>query len=149
GYKLGSLAFGLNAVQFIRVEKDVDKDFGLHLNPWVSYALGSIVPRLDLNYLLAGTILTTPASASSPAAALGAKYGRKVYAYSDNTKDVDDVSVIAVRPSVKFTVGKGVIEIGDLIAYAMGPDGSFADAEDALRSSSFDNVFYVDFKWSF
>jgi hypothetical protein len=151
GYKLGDLAFGLNAVQYIRVEKDADKDLGLHLNPWVSYTLGSIVPRLDLNYFLAGTATTAiaDAGASPPTlAALGAKYHRKVFAYKDNG-DADDLSVIAFRPSVKFNVGKGFIEIGDLIAVAAGPDGAFADADDPQRSSSFDNVFYVDFKWSF
>jgi hypothetical protein len=147
GYKLGDLAFGLNAVQYLRVEKDVNHDFGLHLNPWVSYAIGVIVPRLDLNYFLAGKATTSPAA--SGVATLGTKYHRKVFAYSDNGEDADDVSVIAVRPSVKFNVGKGFIEIGDLIAYSTGPEGSFADVDDAKKSSSFDNVFYVDFKWSF
>ncbi|MDR0719655.1 MAG: hypothetical protein LBF78_08470 [Treponema sp.] len=145
-YKLGDLAFGLNAVQNIRVEKDVDKDFGLHINPWVSYALGVIVPRLDLNYYLAGTATTTPVT--SGVTSMSTKYHRKVFAYKDNG-DADDVSVFAARPSVKFNVGKGTIEIGDLIAYAMGPAGSFADAADTEKSSSFNNVFYVDFKWSF
>jgi hypothetical protein len=154
GYKIGGIAFGLNAVQYIRSEADVDHDFGLHLNPWVSYAIGSIVPRLDLNYFLAGKALTAPATPSTdptkPAVAAPptAKYHRTVFDYSDNG-DADDVSVIAIRPSVKFTVGKGVIEIGDLIALATGPEGSFADADDAKKSSSFNNVFYVDFKWSF
>ena len=147
GYKLGDLAVGLNAVQYIRVEKDVDHDLGLHLNPWVSYTLGSIVPRLDLNWFLAGTG-TTALATTSANAALGTKYHREVFAYKDNG-DADDVSVIAVRPSVKFNIGKGFIEIGDLIAYALGPDGAFADADDAQKSSSFNNVFYVDFKWSF
>jgi hypothetical protein len=143
GYKIGDIAFGLNAVEYIKVEKDVDHDFGLHLNPWVSYAIGSIVPRLDLNYFLAGTALVTgPNALPSP------KYGRKVFAYRDNG-DADNFSVIGVRPSVKFNVGKGFIELGDLIAYALGPDGSFADAEDLEKSSNFSNVFYVDFKWSF
>jgi hypothetical protein len=143
GYKLGALAFGLNAVQYIRVEKDVDHDLGVQLTPWVSYALGSIVPRLDLTYFLAGAATTAPGKE------IGSKYHRKVFAYSDNGEDLDDVSVIAIRPSVKFNIGKGFIEIGDLIAIASGPDSSFADADDATRSSNFDNVFYVDFKWSF
>jgi hypothetical protein len=155
GYKLGNLAFGLNAVQYIRIGKeaevtdagtnykDVDHDLGVQLNPWISYAIGSIVPRLDLTYFLAGAATTTP---KNP---MGTKYGREVFAYIDNGEDVDDVSVIAIRPSVKFNVGKSFIEIGDLIALASGPDGSFPDADDLNRSSSFDNVFYVDFKWSF
>jgi hypothetical protein len=157
GYKLGDLAFGLNAVQYIRVEKDVDHDFGLQLNPWVSYAIGSIVPRLDLTYFLAGTATTTLASVTDDGqgniifnpAALGSKYHREVFAYKDTGSDVDDVSVIGIRPSVKFNVGKSFIEIGDLIAYGWGFEGAFADAGDIEKSSSFNNVFYIDFKWSF
>jgi hypothetical protein len=147
GYKLGDLSFGLNAVQYLRIEKDVDHDLGLHLNPWVSYAIGTIVPRLDLNYLLAGKALT----ASGGTAALpGASYHRKVFAYADNTKDVDDVSVIAARPSVKFNIDKNAfIEIGDLIAFSTGPEGAFADADDPKKSSNLNNVFYIDFVWKF
>jgi hypothetical protein len=147
GYKLGDLSFGLNAVQYIRIEKDVDHDLGVQLNPWVSYAIGSIVPRLDLTYFLAGKALTAPWTSETPG--LTPKYHRIGFSYENNGEDVDDVSVIAVRPSVKFNVGKGVIEVGDLIALSSGPDGSFFDADDLKRSSSFDNVFYVDFKWSF
>jgi hypothetical protein len=154
GYKLGNLAFGLNAGQYIRIEKDVDHDLGVQLNPWVSYAIGSIVPRLDFTYFLAGTGTTAlavidPDPAKSKYATAGSKYHRTVFAYKDTGEDVDDVSVIAIRPSIKFNVGKGVIEVGDLIALASGPEGSFADADDPKRSSSFDNVLYVDFKWSF
>jgi hypothetical protein len=154
GYKLGDLAFGLNAVQYIQVEKDKDKDvdhdLGVQLNPWVSYAIGSIIPRLDLTYFLAGTATTAVAEDpdNSKFAKMGTKYGRKIFAYKDNGDD-DDVSVIAIRPSVKFNIGKSFIEVGDLIALASGPDGSFAEAGDLKKSSSFNNVFYVDFKWSF
>jgi hypothetical protein len=152
GYKLGNLAFGLNAAQYIVLDK-VDHDLGVQLNPWVSYALGSIVPRLDLTYFLAGTATTAlavfdPDPDKIKAATMGIKYHRKVFAYAD-TGDADNVSVIAIRPSVKFNVGKSFVEIGDLIAYGMGPDGAFALADDPTRSSTFDNVFYVDFKWSF
>lgn len=149
GYKLGDLAFGLNAVQYLRIEKDVDHDPGIQLNPWVSYAVGSIVPRLDLTWFMAGTATTGLADPANLAnATMGSKYHRKVFAYKDNG-NADDVSVIAIRPSVKFNVGKGFIEIGDLIVYGAGPDGSFADAEDPQKSSSFNNIFYLDFKWSF
>jgi hypothetical protein len=141
GYKLGSLAFGLNAAQNIRLEKDKDNDFGLHINPWVSYAIGSIVPRLDLNYYMAGTALATGGETVKTA------YNRTVFAYKNNG-DADDFSVIGVRPSVKFNVGKGSIEVGDFIAYAMGPENAFGNAADA-KSSNFSNVFYADFKWSF
>jgi hypothetical protein len=156
GYKLGDLSFGLNAAQYIRTEKDKDHDLGVQLNPWVSYAIGSIVPRLDLTYFLAGTGIATPAALDKDdatkiiPATVGSKYHRAtVFAYKDNGEDIDDLSFIAIRPSISFKVGKGVVEVGDLIALASGPEGSFADADDLKRSSSFDNVFYVDFKWSF
>jgi hypothetical protein len=153
GYKLGDLSFGLNAVQYIRIEKDVDHDLGLHLNPWVSYAIGSIVPRLDVNYFLAGKALTGVTVIKEDDITLplpGASYGRKVFDYAGNTSKVDDVSVIAVRPSVKFSFDKNTaIEIGDLIAYSMGPEGAFADADDLKKSSNFNNVFYIDFVWKF
>ncbi|MDR3122277.1 MAG: hypothetical protein LBU16_00665 [Treponema sp.] len=142
-YKISDLTLGLNVAEYIRIEKDKDHDLGLHFNPWVSYAIGSIVPRLDLNYFLAGKALTTPTDDPKKAAAWGTAYGRTVFGYKDN------VSVIGVRPSVKFNVGKGFVEIGDFIAYAMGPEGSFADEDDPKKSSSFNNVVYVDFKWSF
>jgi hypothetical protein len=146
GYKLGDLSFGLNAVQYIRSEKDVDHDLGLHLNPWVSYAIGSIVPRLDLNYLLAGRALTAPGGTS---ALPGASYHRKVFSYADNG-DADNYSVIAARPSVKFNIDKNTfIEVGDLIAFSMGPEGAFANADDLKKSSNFNNVFYIDFVWKF
>jgi hypothetical protein len=149
GYKLGDLSFGLDAVQYLKIEKDVDHDLGLQFNPWVSYAIGSIVPRLDLTYFLAGKATTTP-SYTADAAALGTNYHRvNAFAYADNGEDTDDVSVIGVRPSVKFNVGKSFIEIGDFITYALGPEGSFKDAEDDKKSSSLNNVFYVDFKWVF
>ncbi|MDR0730404.1 MAG: hypothetical protein LBF63_01965 [Treponema sp.] len=146
GYKIGDLSFGLNAVQYLRVEKDVDHDLGLHLNPWVSYAIGSIVPRLDLNYLLAGKALTEPGGTG---ALPGASYHRKVFDYKDNG-DADNYSVIAARPSVKFNIDKNTfIEIGDLIAFSTGPEGAFADADDPKKSSNLNNVFYIDFVWKF
>jgi hypothetical protein len=146
GYKLGDLSFGVNAVQYIRSEKDVDHDFGLHLNPWVSYAIGAIVPRLDLNYLMAGKALTTPGGTN---ALPGASYHRKVFSYADNG-DADNYSVIAARPSVKFNIDKNTfIELGDLIAFSMGPEGAFANADDPKKSSNFNNVFYIDFVWKF
>jgi hypothetical protein len=145
GYKIGDLAFGLNAVQNFRPEKDVENDIGLHLNPWISYAFGPIVPRLDLNYYMAGTALTKSGTNQVP----GAKYHRKVFAYANN-KGADNLSVFAVRPSIKFNIVKNVsIEAGDLIAFATGPETSFADAEDSQKSSNLSNVFYIDFTWKF
>jgi hypothetical protein len=145
GYKINNLAFGLNAVQYFKSEKDVDHDIGLHFNPWVSYAIGIIVPRLDLNYFLAGKALTSSGTNPLP----GSSYHRGVFAYADNGK-TDNVSVFALRPSAKFNIDKNTaFEVGDLIAFSMGPDGAFGDANDAAKSSNFNNVFYVDFTWKF
>jgi hypothetical protein len=145
GYKTGSLAFGLNAVQYFMLEKDVEHDTGLHFNPWISYAVGPVVPRLDLNYFIAGTALTKNGANQIP----GGKYHRKVFAYADN-RDADNISVFAVRPSAKFNIDKNTfIEIGDILAFAKGPEGSFADADDLQKSSNLSNVFYIDFMWKF
>jgi hypothetical protein len=152
GYKIGNLAFGLNAVQYYGKAKNAgankveDKDLGLHFNPWISYTIGSVVPRLDVNYFKAGTAITIPAENALPAG----NYHRTVFAYKDNGKDADDFTVIAVRPSVKFNIGsKTFVEIGDLVAFASGPANSFGDAGDAKKSSNLSNVFYVDFVWKF
>ncbi|MDR0730403.1 MAG: hypothetical protein LBF63_01960, partial [Treponema sp.] len=144
GYKIGDLSFGLNAVQYLMVEKDADHDLGLHLNPWVSYAIGSIVPRLDLNYFLAGKALTGTATYDDNGNLVppvtGTSYHRRVFSYADNGK-ADDVSVIAARPSVKFNIDKNTfIEVGDLIAFSTGPEGAFADADDPKKSSNLNNV---------
>jgi hypothetical protein len=143
GYKIGDLSFGLNAVEYLKSEKDKDYDLGLHLNPWISYAIGSIVPRLDLNYFMSGKALTESGKNDNLP---GTKYHRKVFNYADK----DNPSVIAVRPSVKFNIDKNTfIEIGDLIAVSNGPEGAFADADDLKKSSNLNNVFYVDFVWKF
>ncbi|MDR3145011.1 MAG: hypothetical protein LBU21_01925 [Treponema sp.] len=137
GYKAGNLGFGLNAAEFIsRVE---NSDFGLHVNPWISYAVGPIVPRLDLNYFMADS-----------KNAVGAKYHRKVFSYSSNGADTKDLSVFAIRPSVTFNIdSRTFVEIGDLIAIENGPDGAFADAGDPKKASQLTNVVYIDLKWSF
>jgi hypothetical protein len=153
GYKTGDLGFGLNAAQYFSRQKyaatettdEKPYDTGLHFNPWVSYTIGSIVPRLDLNYFLAGVGITGDGSSPIP----GNSYHRKVFAYKSNAAD-DPLSVFAIRPSVKFNIdSKTFVEIGDLIALANGPEGSFRDADDAKKASNFSNVFYIDFKWSF
>ncbi|MDR2109777.1 MAG: hypothetical protein LBP32_00560 [Spirochaetaceae bacterium] len=127
GYKLGDLGMGLNAVQYIS-RKD-EADIGLRFNPWVSYTLGSIVPRLDLVYFMAGTPDTE------------GKYHRKNYKPNYNA----DYSIFTIRPAVKFNLNpKTFVEAGDLIGFEKGPGNTFAD-----KNSRLVNVLYVDFKWSF
>jgi hypothetical protein len=148
GYKMGDLGLGLNAAQYFSRAKNAagePSDVGLHFNPWVSYTIGNIVPRLDLNYFLAGKALVSPGANQLP----GASYHRKVFSLANNYA-ADDVSVFALRPSVKLNIDpKTFVEIGNLIAIANGPEGSFADVADAKKASNFSNVFYIDFKWSF
>jgi hypothetical protein len=145
GYKIDNLDFGLNAIQYFKAEKDKEYDTGLHFNPWISYAIGAVVPRLDLNYFLAGKALTSAGANPLP----DTKYHREVFAYADNGA-ADDLSVFAIRPSVKFNIDKNTsVEIGDLIALSNGPGGAFGDAADANKASNFNNVFYLDFKWKF
>jgi hypothetical protein len=153
GYKLGNLGFGLNAAEYFRMAEKTD--MGIHFNPWVSYSIDSIVPRLDLNYFLAGTALVTGTTYDDSGSITGdalpqGKYHRKVFAYKNNGTDTDNFSVFAIRPSVTFNVdSKTFVEIGDLIAIANGPEGAFGDAGDPKKASNLSNVFYIDFKWSF
>jgi hypothetical protein len=137
GYKIGDLGLGLNAVQyFSQVD---DSDIGLRFNPWVQYAIGSIVPRLDLVYFLAGVPDTNY------------KYHRKNYKASSGVSNSggvinDEYWLFTVRPSVKFNINSTTfIEVGDLISYEKGPDNTWGGEDDSRLS----NAFYVDFKWSF
>jgi hypothetical protein len=136
GYKLGDLGFGLNAAQYFRTAEKADT--GFNVNPWVSYSIGPVVPRLDINYLLAGTVNSA------------GKYHRKTFEYKNNTTDTESFSVFGIRPSVKFNIdSKTFIEIGDLITLESGPEGAFGHPEAPGESSRFSNTLYVDFKWSF
>jgi hypothetical protein len=127
GYKIGGLAMGLNAVQYFSQAEETD--IGLRFNPWVSYTIKSVVPRLDFVYFMAGVPDTQ------------GKYHRKNYKTNYN----DDFSILTVRPSVKFNFdSKTFVEIGDLVSLEKGPENSFAG-----KSSRLTNAFYVDFKWSF
>jgi hypothetical protein len=134
GYKIGSLGFGLNAAEYLsRVTGD---DLGLQIAPWVDYALGSIVPRLDVVYFIGGGLTVTS----------GGSYGRltgfpppaQKSATVTTTQYDTDYTVLSFRPSVKFNVGSAFVELGDAVYLVNTP------ATDSIW-----NVFYVDFKWSF
>ncbi|MDR2314510.1 MAG: hypothetical protein LBE02_08250 [Spirochaetaceae bacterium] len=138
GYKLNSLNFGLNAVQYL--SQADDSDIGLRFNPWVSYTIGKIVPRLDLVYFIGGKVDGSDNDEDG-------KYGRKNYApVSGNNKDW---SVIGARPSVKINFdSKTVLEIGDVINFETAANDYYGVAGD-LSDSKITNVFYVDLKLSF
>ena len=141
-YKIDSVNLGLNAVQFLYNRK-TDYNPGMFFNLWGSYALDNIVPRLDLVYFMGGR---------SNLATSAMTWHRKGFTNAAVEKaDEKDVSVISVRPSVKFNLdSKTHIEIGDMINYDFGNyDGAYKDSGDANKKSRLSNVFYVDAKWSF
>jgi hypothetical protein len=135
-YNLGDLSAGLWAVEWLSQAEETD--LSLYVNPWVSYTLGSIVPRLDIGYgsgVQAGFKPETDTDLHWRRANVGAKYDA-------------DYSLISIRPSVKLNIDPNTaVEIGDLINIDGVPAGTWAHApKDDSRIS---NAFYVDFKWSF
>jgi hypothetical protein len=149
GYKAGGLNIGLNAVQFLYnrsvANEKIDCDPGLLFNIWGSYAIGSVVPRLDFVYFAGGQSNTANAK-------LG--YDRHGYTDKPGVKDADDdYSTIGIRPSVKFNFNSSTfIELGDAInidAVNFDVNSPYADSDDAGKKNRITNVFYVDLKWSF
>jgi hypothetical protein len=147
GYKAGNLGIGLNMAQYL-TRKDATPtassptgdDLGLRFNPWVSYTINSVVPRLDLVYFNGGTLDGVSSTSDDW------KYYRKGYSVNYNS----DYHTFTIRPSVKFNLdAKTFVEIGDAFGYIMADDGYFPNAGDADNDSRLINVFYVDFKWSF
>jgi hypothetical protein len=143
GYKIDDLGFGLNAVQFTS-NVEAEKTAGLEFNPWVNYAIGNIIPQLDLVYFYGG-------QSTLAAAATGTNANTKYNRFTSYTSKYDgDYSVFSVRPSVKFAFGSSAfIEVGDLINFEKGPEGTYGHPEDKKKDSRITNVVYVDFKWSF
>ncbi|MDR0785796.1 MAG: hypothetical protein LBE74_07955 [Treponema sp.] len=136
GYKLDSLSLGLNAGEYILTKEDTD--IGVRLNPWVSYAFGSVVPRLDFVYFLGGKVDGSDNDEEG-------KYHRKGYAPTNNAKD----SVITIRPSVKFNIdGKTSVELGDAVNIEKY-NKDYYGITDHLKNGKITNVFYIDVKLSF
>jgi len=165
GYKMDNLNVGLNAVQFLynRTAKNYDSKIkdeddskvtvnpGFLFNPWVSYTIDKIVPRLDLVYFMGGRSKMTSEN----------QWERRGFAPQGGNVDGsgkpgvkgenDDLSVLSVRPSVKINLdNRTFLEIGDMINYDFANyDGAYKDSGDANKKSLFTNVFYVDVKFSF
>jgi hypothetical protein len=137
GYDLGNLDIGLNAGQYLRQASN--SDIGIMAAPWVSYTAGKIVPRLDVLYFMAGK----PSYVAATTGASSGKYNFlnwEAYAPTWNY----DLSVLAVRPSVKFNFdSKTSIELGDIVNFEMG-DKNFNGEDSRLT-----NIFYVDLVWKF
>jgi len=142
-YKLDDLSIGLNAAQFLYV-RQTDNDPSLLFNLWGSYAIGNIVPRLDLAFFLGGQSAVGAAANSA-----GYTWARPRAGGFANKAGVsgteDDYSLFSVRPSVKFNLdGRTFVEIGDLINYDFANFNAYGGEESRLS-----NVFYIDFKWTF
>jgi len=156
GYKLDNLNVGLNAAQFLYNREDaagkkIDADPGLLFNPWVSYSIDNVVPRLDLVYFAGGRSKMTSENQWERRGFV--PQGGAVDATGNpgvNDKD-DDLSVFSIRPSVKLNLDSRIfLEIGDMINIDFGNfDGAYADKGDLKKKSLFTNVFYIDFKFSF
>jgi hypothetical protein len=139
-YDMGALSVGLWAVEWISQADDAD--FSFYVTPWVSYTLGSIIPKLELSY---GSGAQNRFNYSKDS---DGKYSN-VNWYRENIGALynNDYSVISVRPSVKFNLDpKTFVEIGDLINIDNGPSNVFSNK---TKDSRISNVFYVDFKWAF
>jgi hypothetical protein len=110
-------------------------DIAFQFNPWVSYAIGKLVPRLDVVYFIGGQV----ADSSN---AVEGKIDRK--GYSAFTANDPDASVIGVRPSLKINLdSKTTLEIGDLVNYEKRPTKFFGAGTD-MKDSKLTNTFYVD-----
>jgi hypothetical protein len=157
GYKIANLNVGLNAVQFLYNRTDandnkVDYNPGLLFNPWVSYTIDKIVPRLDLAYFMGGQSKTANAKPYASNSQWNPQWERRGFAAVAKAKDADDdYSVFSARPSVKLNVdNRTFIEIGDMINYDIATkDSAYGDSKDAKKNSLFTNVFYIDVKCSF
>jgi len=157
GYKFNSLNVGLNAVQFLynrtaqeldskaKNDDKVDMNPGLLFNPWVSYTIDKIIPRIDLVYFMGGR---SKFGSSNPEN----QWERRGFANVAKAKDAgDDYSVFSVRPSVKINLdSRTFLEVGDIINYDMAAkDGAYKDPGDTNKKTLLTNAFYVDVKFSF
>jgi hypothetical protein len=157
GYKIDSLAFGLNAVQFFYNTdkkdangKNITLDPSLLFNLWGQYAIDKVVPRLDMVYFVGGKS-NIANKINSPA---DMAYHRKGYTQvkdANKNNDKDDFSVFTIRPSVKFNLdSRTFIEIGDAINFDMTTyDEKSGKAYSKDKNSLVSNVFYVDLKFAF
>jgi hypothetical protein len=127
GYKFGDLQVGINAAEFI--SQASGKDFAVELVPWVSWAIGNVVPRLELVYFAGGSWNRNASGANDA-------YGRFAYTNLNDAKQ----DVLSIRPSVKFNLGSAFVELGDAIYF----NNVFSDGANSLY-----NVVYVDLKVSF
>ena len=159
GYKIDNLNVGLNAVQFLynRVDaknddKKTDTDPGLLFNPWVSYTIDKVVPRLDLVYFMGGQSKLANGNNQWERRGFVPQGGAVDAVGKPGLKDKDDdFSVLSARPSIKINLdNRTFLEIGDIINYDFGNyDGAYKDSGNKDKRSLLTNAFYVDVKFSF
>jgi hypothetical protein len=152
GYKLedigpGDLGAGLKLAQYISMKTEIVNGDnrtgpGLWFNPWVSYGIGNIVPRLDFVYMIGGKIDGSDNDGEG-------KYYRDGYVPTYFARDW----VMTIRPSVTFNAGKAFVEIGDAVNFENSHTekyfGSAGVGAKDRKDGRFTNIVYVDFKWSF
>ena len=153
GYKINDdLNIGLNAAQFLYNRGNVDVDPALLFNLWGSYAFGSVVPRLDLVYLMGGQSKTATSAKQWERRGFVPQGGYPSSSGTPAKKDADDdYSVFSVRPSIRFNLDNRIfLEIGDIINFdSANFEGAYKDSGDAKKNSLLTNVFYIDVKFSF
>jgi len=161
GYKIDNLNVGLNAVQFFYKREGTNTDPALLFNPWVSYTIDKIIPRLDLVYFMGGRSKFGYTNPNNPNPEN--QWERRGFLPQGGNVDgtgagkpgvkgeSDDLSVLSARPSVKINLdSKTFLEIGDIINYDFANfNGAYKDSGDANKKSLLTNVFYVDMKFSF
>ncbi|QQO10619.1 hypothetical protein [Breznakiella homolactica] len=134
-YKIGDITVGVNLGEYLSMEEDTD--FSFMANPWVSYAIGSIVPRLDFVYFLNGYADLVTDSSDPEYGNWTGKFHRKAYMPTYT----EDYAFMSIRPSVAFMLNNTTIEVGYMFNMLTEPDGIDYDNNQ--------NIIYVDFKWSF
>jgi len=142
------LNVGFNAVQFIynnyenAAGEALDYDPSLLFNLWGSYAIGSVIPRLDLVYMMGGR---------SRLSTTDGRYQRKAFNERQGRTNVeDDHSVFSVRPSVRVNVGnRAHIEIGNMLNFDSYTGAEASSGYVGNGESRMSNVFYLDFRWNF
>jgi hypothetical protein len=131
-------------VQFL-YNRDDDFNPGLFFNLWGSYAIDTIVPRVDLVYFMGGRSNIVGGGTNG--------WGRHDFANVASAKDAEkDLSVFSVRPSVKINLdSRTFLEIGDMINFDFANYDEYQSKVGGPKDtdSRLTNVFYVDLKISF
>jgi hypothetical protein len=159
GYKAtDDLNLGFNMTQFLYSREDVETDPALLFNLWGSYAIGNVIPRLDMVYFLGGQSKTATSAQQWDRRGFTARGGMPGEGATPGVRgEDDDYFVFSIRPSVKINLDSRIfLEIGDMINFdSANFDGYRKDREAVSGKNPGDtnsrvtNAFYVDLKFSF